>query len=228
VSFLKSLFGPPDVENLKAQGKVNGLIKALEVQGEVRVRRDAANALGEIGDAQAVPPLIAALQDEDQWVRQNAVVALGKIRDDEAVESLVAALRDRSLPVRENAAWALGQIGDPRALGPVTSFLERQTVIWVRDVAARAVEKLKRAATRCTFCGKQLVEGRGVERVAASGDFDEAFAAMQSAAAEMLARRCVCTACGAIFCLECGNAEGHSRGTGKTHCAACGEVVAVS
>ena len=58
---------------------VKRLIEALKDKDR-DVRRDAANALGEIKDARAVEPLIKALKDEDNYVREQAAAALGKIR----------------------------------------------------------------------------------------------------------------------------------------------------
>jgi len=82
---LFGLFGPPNVEKLKAKSDVKGLIKALGYEKDSRVRRDAAGALGKIGDARAVEPLIAALKDEDKDVRTAAARVLGQIRDARAV-----------------------------------------------------------------------------------------------------------------------------------------------
>jgi HEAT repeat protein len=82
---------------------------------KAEVRRNAAKALGEIGEAKAVEPLMAALKDPDFLVRENAVIALGEIGDVKAVEPLVAAVKDGL--VRPYATTiALGQIGDKRGL----------------------------------------------------------------------------------------------------------------
>ena len=43
------LFGPPNVEKLKAKGNVKGLIKALDYKKDASVRRAAAKALGKSG-----------------------------------------------------------------------------------------------------------------------------------------------------------------------------------
>jgi hypothetical protein len=79
------LFGPPNVEKLKAKGKVKGLIKALrykkgnEIHQSATIREKAAEALGAIGGPRAVEPLIAALEDEDKDVRQATAKALVSI-----------------------------------------------------------------------------------------------------------------------------------------------------
>jgi HEAT repeat protein len=58
------LFGPPNVEKLKTQRDVMGLVKALSYSKNQEVQRQAAAAesLGKIGDGRAVEPLVAALK----------------------------------------------------------------------------------------------------------------------------------------------------------------------
>ena len=55
------------------------IISALEDE-DSDVRAEAADALGEIGDARAVEPLTQALEDEDAYVRYQAEKALEKIQ----------------------------------------------------------------------------------------------------------------------------------------------------
>ncbi|HIF22628.1 MAG TPA: HEAT repeat domain-containing protein [Gemmatimonadetes bacterium] len=59
-------------------------------------RRDAADALGRIGDPAAVPELAIALRDEDQLLRMRAVGALGAIPHSDAVRALIPVLGDSS------------------------------------------------------------------------------------------------------------------------------------
>lgn len=59
------LFGPPDVENLKAKKDVEGLTKALEYKKDNDVRAEAAVALGKLRDEKAIEPIIHALKDKD-------------------------------------------------------------------------------------------------------------------------------------------------------------------
>jgi HEAT repeat protein len=100
------------------------LIKALRDR-RVVVRRNAAEALGEIGDARAVDPLVKVLGDRNSDVRTTAAKALGKIGDERAVEPLIKALSDDydDWGVRERAARALGKIGDERAVEPLIRAL---------------------------------------------------------------------------------------------------------
>ncbi len=79
------------------------------------VRQSAAQVLGDIGDTQAVPALVALLRDPDEHVRGETARALGKLQDGRAVEGLVLTLNDSSTPVRLEAASALYQIKAPEA-----------------------------------------------------------------------------------------------------------------
>jgi HEAT repeat protein len=117
------LFGPPDIAKLEAKRDVNGLIKALGYQKDWSVRRAAAEALGKIGDAGAVEPLVEALKDGDKNVRAAAVKALGEIGDPRAIEPLVAVWRASVGALPEAATVALGKIGDPRAVEPLVAAL---------------------------------------------------------------------------------------------------------
>jgi HEAT repeat protein len=71
----------------------------------------------------AVGRLIRALNDGDPAVRWGAALALGKIKDVTAVEPLILLLADGQAMVRAEAAAALASIGTP-ALGPLLGFLK--------------------------------------------------------------------------------------------------------
>ncbi|MBS1816427.1 MAG: HEAT repeat domain-containing protein [Acidobacteria bacterium] len=84
--------------------------------GEARVRRRAALAIGRSGVAEGVAPLLPVLaSDADPEVRQMAAFALGLIGDRGALDALTAALADPAPVVRGSAAEALGTIGDATA-----------------------------------------------------------------------------------------------------------------
>jgi HEAT repeat protein len=151
------LFGPPNIEKMKAKRDVQGLIKALSykkdsTEGEhFRVRRTAAKALGEIGDPLAVEPLISVLKDKSNYVREATAVALEVLGDPRAVEPLIATLQDSDGKVRESSAKALGKIGDARVVAPFISVLKNENSKAIRMIAmeklgqmrdARAVEPL--------------------------------------------------------------------------------------
>jgi HEAT repeat protein len=101
-------------------------------------------ALGELGNARAVGPLIKALGDENLEVRAGAAWTLGKIWDARAVDPLIKLLGDESSGVREAAVWALGEIKDRRAVDPLIKALE-DGISKVREAAAWALGKIRDA-----------------------------------------------------------------------------------
>lgn len=83
-----------------------------------------AEALGKIGDARAVPPLIDALRDDECRVREKAAEALGAIGDAQAVHPLIAVVQNEpGKNVRWWATKALTEIDDPRATQAVEALL---------------------------------------------------------------------------------------------------------
>jgi len=113
----------PNIEELKARKDVKGLIRALKnIWWDVR--KEAALALGEIGDEKAVEPLIEALKDSSWSVRWSAAFALEKIGDERAVEPLIEALKDNDSLVRLEAACALKKT-ILNAINEVHSLLQR-------------------------------------------------------------------------------------------------------
>lgn len=155
MSFYDKLFGPPNIEKLKAEGNVKGLIKALgykkgenTIAGEYHIRKNAAEALGEIGDRQAVEPLIAALNydhSKDRDVCYKAIGALGAIGDLRAFDPLVAILENTSHDenIRNKAISALTELVDShRLIHLINIFLNFPKGKDGYDVKRYAYEKL--------------------------------------------------------------------------------------
>jgi HEAT repeat protein len=113
------------------------------------VREAAAAALGQIGDAAAVPGLLQALRSADAEVREVAAKALGEIGDKAAVPGLLHALRSADAEVRRAAAEALGRIRDVGAVPGLVKALDDV----VARVRAAAEESLKQIG------GKDVVAG---------------------------------------------------------------------
>ncbi|MCL6540977.1 MAG: HEAT repeat domain-containing protein [Roseiflexus sp.] len=124
---------------------VSRLLRVLRGQRvEYSVRREAARALGEIGDAAAVPGLLAAPRDAKWDVREAAAKALGQIGAP-AVPGLLAALGDADWRVRSAAAAALGEIGDAAAVPGLLAALGDADAD-VRRAAAEALGEIGDAA----------------------------------------------------------------------------------
>jgi len=99
---------------------------------EIRVR--AALELSRLADPVALPPLIAALDDNEPEVRAAAAEALAPFRPRQAVAKLIPLLQDRSWLVREAAATTLGIIGDPSSSRALLELVERG---YARDVTSQ-------------------------------------------------------------------------------------------
>ena len=131
--YVKDLNDPDSRIRLQAVRKLLKLVpeKAQQYQmtryindlkdSDTQVQASAANALGTIGDATAVQPLVTALNDNDALVRRNAVTALSQIslrlKDatvvKPAIESLISLLQDKSNTVSASAVTTLAEIGKP-------------------------------------------------------------------------------------------------------------------
>jgi HEAT repeat protein len=110
-------------------------------------RWNAARTLGKIGPVgvDAVPNLVAALQDEIDTVREHAAEALGDIGPTAAaaVADLVAVLDDPAVRVRRDAVRSLGQIGPAArvAIPEMKALLEDPEAI-VREAAETAIKTI--------------------------------------------------------------------------------------
>ena len=115
------LFGKPNVRKMKEEGDVKGLIKALSYTKDAYTCEFAVDALGQIGDPEAVEPLISALAGKVPD-RLNVAVALGQIGDPRAIEPLAATFENWH-EIRE-VTLALGQSGDQRAVEPLVLMMK--------------------------------------------------------------------------------------------------------
>ncbi|HIK44555.1 MAG TPA: HEAT repeat domain-containing protein [Leptolyngbyaceae cyanobacterium M65_K2018_010] len=133
--------------------------------GGYPLRRNAARALGKLGDRQAVPPLIQCLTCPDYYVREAAAQALEQLGDPRAIQplrSLLAGGVAAAVPVPGkphlvqpyNAVLeALGSLGAREAVAEIQPFLDHE-IAQVQNAAARALYQL----TGDAAYGQQLVE----------------------------------------------------------------------
>ena len=120
------------------------------------VARNAARALGKLGNSSVVPDLLSALEDDDDGLREAAARALGELGALEAVEPICARLASglagAGAPMTnspklqepcEALIEALGAIGvaDPAVVGVIEPFTGHDRPL-VRSAAARALLQL--------------------------------------------------------------------------------------
>jgi len=110
----------PDIEKLKAKQDVAGLIQALKRKRDLIVRKNAAIALGELGDGRTIQPLIQTLNDNKETVRDAASKALEQIGEP-AVRPLIEALNDKEEFIRSGSARILGFLKSEIAVGKIWS-----------------------------------------------------------------------------------------------------------
>ncbi|MGB4781237.1 HEAT repeat domain-containing protein, partial [Candidatus Methylomirabilis sp.] len=127
----------PDESTLaEARETPESLIEQLE-GAEPAQRRRVVLALGESRDAQAVEPLVKALEEDDApEVRQAAVSVLEKVQGPQAVAALADAVsKDSDQAVRLSAVKALAKRGGPEAVDALTQALQADAEPSVRHEA---------------------------------------------------------------------------------------------
>jgi phycocyanobilin lyase alpha subunit len=122
------------------------------------VARNAARALGKLGDPGAIPDLLSALEDEDDGLREAAARALGELRAEAAVPSLCRRLasgptgaggaRTDSPRLREPCEAMLEALGDigvggSEAIKVIEPFTGHDRPL-IRSAACRALLQLSK------------------------------------------------------------------------------------
>jgi phycocyanobilin lyase subunit alpha len=150
------------------------LIKALQDDedrtgvGGYPLRRNAARALGKLGDLQAVPALMEALVCADFYVREAAAQALESLGDPVAVPILIQLLANQlpgTLPATEPPQLvqpfdaileALGTLGGVQAIEVIKPFLDHP-VPRIQFSAARALYQLSADQQVADAYGDRLI-----------------------------------------------------------------------
>ena len=145
---------------------IEALVLALQDEGDrapdggYPLRRNAARALGKLGDRTVVPALIRCLDCDDYYVREAAAQALESLGDSQAIPALrgllaggiaaAVAVADKPHLVQPyNAVLeALGTLGAVDAIEEITPFLEHE-VAQVQNAATRALYQLTGDGTYC-------------------------------------------------------------------------------
>lgn len=151
---------------------ITTLIRALADEddrtsaGGYPLRRNAARALGKLGDRRAVPPLIDCLTCSDFYVREAAAQSLGMLGDSSCVPALIELLQTPGSENPANAALlaqpydaileALGALQAREAIAVVEPFLEHPAER-VQYAAARAMYQLADSPEVARIYGDRLV-----------------------------------------------------------------------
>lgn len=136
----------------KRTPSVESPLKALKNE-DWEVRREAIQALGEIGDEKAIEPLIHLAaeykREEEMNVRQGFVAetsrrrtvieSLVQIRHPEVTEFLISNIDAGSTLISYIIIDALGKRGDPKAVDPLIQTMKNYTHGEIRGYAAQAL-----------------------------------------------------------------------------------------
>ncbi|MBE9158385.1 HEAT repeat domain-containing protein [Nodosilinea sp. LEGE 06152] len=154
---------------------IESLVLALEDEsdrapdGGYPLRRNAARALGKLGDRTVVPALIKCLACDDYYVRESAAQALESLGDPLAIPALRALLAGGvaaavAVPGKPHLVQpynaileALGTLGATEAIEDIAPFLEHD-VAQVQNAATRALYQLTGDATYCDRLVERLQE----------------------------------------------------------------------
>lgn len=133
---------------LKAKEAVPALMEVLQRDAATEMRRLAAWTLGELGDPQAIPILLAALNNpkEDSGVRWRAARSLGLLRAAEAVPSLLKAMEEQDVALSAWAIYALSQIGTPEAKQRLAQLNAQEAQIAKKAIEEKIIEEKRRRA----------------------------------------------------------------------------------
>lgn len=127
-------------------------LQARDSEGCFPLRRNAARALGKLGDHRAVPALISCLSCTDYYVREAAVQALESLAAPESLEPIAALL--------EGGVEAAVEVpGKPHLVQPYNAILEalgslgneQHSAGLVEPFLAHPVAQVKNAAARALY-----------------------------------------------------------------------------
>jgi HEAT repeat protein len=135
------------------------VIPYLDSSGE-SMPKNAARALGRIGDSSAVPDLVDHLGHAEYSVRSEVATACGKLGDRRAVTGLIARLALEPDPdVRKSCVVALGVLADTAATAILIDRLA-DPFFGVRQAATRSLPKLRPAPVESLLEAVASTEGR--------------------------------------------------------------------
>jgi phycocyanobilin lyase subunit alpha len=151
------------------------LIQALDDEadrteaGGYPLRRNAARALGKLGDLRAVPALIRSLSCSDFYVREAAAQSLEMLGDAHAIPALTDLLQDQisgTLPAPEPPNLvqpydaileALGSLNAVKAISLIQPFLQH-SIPRIQYAAARALYQLTADPAEASQYGDRLIQ----------------------------------------------------------------------
>ena len=120
---------------------ISSLINKLESEdGITRVK--ARKSLVAQGGA-AVPPLIEAMKNKNDWTRWEAAKTLAEIGDSTSVQALIDALEDDDFSIRWLAAEGLIHVGSSSLKPLLKELIQRPDSLWLLEGAHHVLHDLR-------------------------------------------------------------------------------------
>ncbi len=134
------MYGALILSQIKDPRAVEQLLDTID-DPSINVKHNVIEALGKIGDARAVQPIIDCLS-EGFWIQYPAVVALGDLGDARACEPLISLLDQEMLT--QVVIHSLGKIGELETIPVLFSVLVSDSDSLKDDVVFSLVDTLRR------------------------------------------------------------------------------------
>ncbi|MBF0342675.1 MAG: HEAT repeat domain-containing protein [Nitrospirae bacterium] len=96
----------------------------MYADGDVELKRNCLNILGEIGGEGALRLMREAVNDKSLNIRITAMRILGKMKDTASIDLFIHKLLEEDPHTRKAALDAIGNIGDKRAAAPIIELLK--------------------------------------------------------------------------------------------------------
>ena len=140
------------IGQMKSKEHISELIGIMKDTGkDIRLRSEAAKALGQIGDRSATQPLIEALAYTGD-VQLAAVIALGNLKDTLAVKPMIQLYYSPpfSFPagLQRNIIFSLGDIGGRDAVAELIKIYQTSTDNELRESAKEAYDIMTKARSK--------------------------------------------------------------------------------
>jgi HEAT repeat protein len=158
----------PNVEKLKVNNDIKGLIEALKYQRDYTIQEKAAKALMVVGKylgKSILPVLYNALGDQNENVRRNiakTICAIGA--DEKGISYLIESLNDECWEVCENGRRSLAELG-VKAIPSLTQALKHKSGR-IRENAVRTLgmtgSRVALSSLRDALSFPELKERKGV------------------------------------------------------------------
>jgi twitching motility protein PilT len=101
------------VEIISIYGEKRDVPILIELLGkeEKRTLQSVIEAIGKIGDGDAIQSLVPFLENKHTGIRLAVINSLGSFSDERSIEPLIEAMRDKNLLVRQKTVEILGKLG---------------------------------------------------------------------------------------------------------------------